>query len=111
MKRAIAVAVIALTMSSRAWGADVKEGAQIFRAHCATCHGLDGKGEGPVARNYDPPPVDLTKGVFRHGSSEADLTKTVTLGIPSTGMTGWKGRLTSAEIASVVAYVQSLKKK
>ena len=31
-----------------------------FRAHCAQCHGMDGKGEGPMAPALKVKPTDLT---------------------------------------------------
>ncbi|WP_050626144.1 c-type cytochrome [Bradyrhizobium viridifuturi] len=39
-------------------GADV--GKAEFRASCATCHGMDGKGKGPVSELLKVPPSDLT---------------------------------------------------
>jgi mono/diheme cytochrome c family protein len=35
-------------------------GASIYRSHCASCHGLDGKGDGPVADSLRMRPNDLT---------------------------------------------------
>lgn len=35
-------------------------GPDLFKAHCATCHGLDGKGAGPVAEQLKTKPADLT---------------------------------------------------
>ena len=35
-------------------------GPDLFRAHCAPCHGSDGKGGGPVAVALKPKPADLT---------------------------------------------------
>jgi mono/diheme cytochrome c family protein len=37
------------------------KGPALFRAHCATCHGLDGTGNGPAAVNLKIKPADLTK--------------------------------------------------
>jgi mono/diheme cytochrome c family protein len=31
-----------------------------YRTHCAQCHGIDGKGDGPVAPALKTPPSDLT---------------------------------------------------
>lgn len=45
-------------------------GPELFRAHCAACHGSDGKGGGPVAATLKTKPADLTvlarnnKGIF-----------------------------------------------
>ena len=36
------------------------DGAELFKAYCATCHGLSGKGDGPVASVLDTSPSDLT---------------------------------------------------
>jgi hypothetical protein len=35
-------------------------GPDLYRAYCATCHGRDGKGDGPVAAALKKPPTDLT---------------------------------------------------
>jgi mono/diheme cytochrome c family protein len=35
-------------------------GPDLFRAHCAACHGLDGKGGGPAAASLKEKPADLT---------------------------------------------------
>jgi mono/diheme cytochrome c family protein len=35
-------------------------GQEMFRAYCASCHGLDGKGKGPVAPALKKQPPDLT---------------------------------------------------
>ena len=43
------------------------DGAQIFRSYCATCHGVDGKGQGPVASALKHPPPDLTLISRRNG--------------------------------------------
>jgi mono/diheme cytochrome c family protein len=37
-----------------------RSGAQLFRIHCATCHGLDAHGGGPLAGSLRRPPPDLT---------------------------------------------------
>jgi cytochrome c553 len=42
----------------------VENGKQLFQIYCALCHGPDGKGGGPVANKFVPPP-DLTLEIFR----------------------------------------------
>ena len=36
------------------------KGPDLFRAHCAACHGADGKGNGPVAAALKTKPTNLT---------------------------------------------------
>ena len=35
-------------------------GKQMYVSYCAPCHGLDGRGQGPVASALKTPPTDLT---------------------------------------------------
>ncbi len=35
-------------------------GQKLFEDHCASCHGLDGKGDGPSAEGQSKKPADLT---------------------------------------------------
>lgn len=35
-------------------------GQQMFASYCAPCHGMDGRGNGPVAAALKTPPADLT---------------------------------------------------
>ena len=77
---------------------DVAAGAEIFRAHCAACHGLDGSGSAAAP--------DLTTGSFRHGSTDADVFRVMRVGIPGTSMT--PADLDGPQIWQVIAYVRSL---
>ena len=52
-------------------------GPDLYRLYCATCHGRDGKGNGPATAALKVPPPDLTalarqrSGVFSAGGVEA----------------------------------------
>ncbi len=39
----------------------VKGGADLYARHCASCHGTEGKVDGPVAESLRFPPSDLTR--------------------------------------------------
>jgi mono/diheme cytochrome c family protein len=43
------------------------EGPDLYRAYCASCHGLDAKGNGPVAPSLGSKPSDLTRISARNG--------------------------------------------
>jgi mono/diheme cytochrome c family protein len=42
-------------------------GAATFKAYCTQCHGVEGRGNGPVAKALKVPPADLTRIAERHG--------------------------------------------
>jgi mono/diheme cytochrome c family protein len=44
-------------------------GAQLFRYHCASCHGRGGEGDGPVAPFFKLRPPDLTEITRRSGGT------------------------------------------
>jgi mono/diheme cytochrome c family protein len=45
---------------------DVAQGAALYQAHCAVCHGLQALGDGPMAPVLLVPPADLTSIVQRY---------------------------------------------
>ena len=45
---------------------NLASGKQTFLKYCASCHGEDGKGNGPAAIALKPPPSDLTALSARH---------------------------------------------
>ena len=46
---------------------DSFKGPELFRAYCATCHGRDAKGGGPMAASLRIAPADLTRIAARNG--------------------------------------------
>ncbi|HUJ20780.1 MAG TPA: cytochrome c [Bryobacteraceae bacterium] len=60
-----------LLLSGPAAGAaanDVALGRQIYLERCASCHGLTGEGDGPVARALTTPPANLRRLSERFGN-------------------------------------------
>lgn len=53
-------ALAALLIVPPALAQDAAIGAQAFRDHCATCHGLSGRGDGPMTSILTIAPPDLT---------------------------------------------------
>ncbi len=47
-------------------------GANLYRRYCASCHGSDGKGNGPATPAMVTPPTDLTM-LARHNAGKFDL--------------------------------------
>ena len=59
MTRILTAAVLA-TLALPATAQDATEGQRLFLTHCATCHGLDATGGGPMAPSLILQPPDLT---------------------------------------------------
>jgi mono/diheme cytochrome c family protein len=45
----------------------VPSGTMMYKQYCATCHGADAKGNGPLGSLLKVPPPDLTRLAQRHG--------------------------------------------
>lgn len=76
---------------------DVRAGAAHFVVRCAGCHGQNGiGGRAP----------ELTRGLFKHGSSDDELFQNILKGIPGTEMIG--SELDAEKIWQLVSYVRSL---
>lgn len=57
----------AQTADAPAEPTEESRGSVLFRLHCASCHGVDGLGNGPVAEHLETPPPDLTRIAARRG--------------------------------------------
>ena len=53
------LAAIASTLALFAHAADLAEGIDLYRNHCAACHGVDGEGDGPAAPAMRTPVPNL----------------------------------------------------
>jgi len=75
-------------------------GAVLFRQECTFCHGVGAQGgmRGP----------DLTTGSWTHGGTDADISATISGGVPGTAMP--PNKLTDDEIWRIVAYLRTLEK-
>ncbi len=59
-KRIILIAMLAMVLPAAAWAGDAAAGKTTFEANCSSCHGLTGKGDGPVGLKFvTKAPVDL----------------------------------------------------
>lgn len=81
---------------------DAVLGARLYRTHCASCHGADGRGDGPAAAALRPRPPDLS-GFYKH----ARLAQVLWHGVPGTAMPAWRDR-SPAELAALAAHVQQI---
>lgn len=83
-------------------------GAEIYTANCATCHGETGLGDGPTAATLDPAPAPISH-TTRMLADDLIFYRISEGGIPfQTTMPAWKGVLSEDQIWDVIAYVRVL---
>ena len=75
---------------------------ELYSTHCAGCHGA--KFEGGVGGI-------LVDGEWKHGSTDADIFKSIAKGNAQMGMTPWEGILSDDQIRSVVIFLREKEKQ
>jgi putative heme-binding domain-containing protein len=76
--------------------ADVEAGQRLYGPQCQVCHGANGDGV---------PGIDLKLGRFRSTSSDEDLARVITSGVPGTGMPPFA--LRPNELTAIVAFIRA----
>lgn len=110
----VACSIMAWGLSSTshlasAAGGDAAKGKSIYQAKCGTCHGPEGKGDGPLGKKLKPPAVNFTSAESKK-KSESELLAVIQNGKPKTAMVAWKKQLSEAEIQDLLTYVLTLRK-
>ena len=87
----------------------ITAGRAVYAKNCRHCHGLRGKGDGPLAPK-NPKPADLTDATWDHGSSDGEIYTLILNGapVPMSEMKAMKGTLTPTQIWQVVNYIRSI---
>lgn len=97
---------------SPALAADVDAGKQTYQAMCASCHGAEGKGDGPAGAALDPKPRDFTDSEWQKSVTDEHIAKVTKEGGQAAGlsplMPPWGQSLSDADVENVVAYVRTL---
>jgi len=73
----VGLATLAVVLPASAGQQEVDQvladmGSEFYQRYCASCHGLEGKGDGPAAAVLEPPPKDLTRIAARRGGKYPD---------------------------------------
>jgi len=100
--------------------ADPAAGKDLFvKTNCNSCHGMEGRGDGPVAAALDPKPRDYVVGDFKFDAdkdgavgTDADLALVIKNGAqPYGGSAMMMGNptLSDADVDLLVVYIRSLK--
>ena len=82
-------------------------GDEIFEEHCASCHGVNGKGRTPIGKKLG------LKDLAERKLSDAELTRRILDGTKDakglTRMPAFKDKLSAAEIADVIVHLKCLR--
>ncbi len=68
-------------------GDEIAAGQRLYAANgCGTCHGMSGRGDGPVAKTLNPPPRDFRdEGAFKNGVDPGSIANTLATGLTRDG--------------------------
>jgi mono/diheme cytochrome c family protein len=91
----------------------VAHGRQLYAQNCASCHGPEGRGDGPQVKDlknengWPTRPRDLTRGVFKGGGDPGRLYARILVGMPGTPMPA-STTLKPEDVGDLVNFVLSL---
>jgi len=107
------IAVFAFVLTAGASSASGETVEDLYRFHCAQCHGLKGMGDGPNATREMPvSPRDHTSAVEMNKLTDADIINAITDGGPATSksslMPPYGKTLSKAEISALKDYLRKL---
>ncbi len=91
---------------------DLTHGAQLYRMHCAVCHGFDGSGKGKVTTGLKGTPADHRNGALMNARDDKMLFNVIQTGCKGTGCDGsmpaFDRSLSKLDIWDLIAYLRSL---
>jgi mono/diheme cytochrome c family protein len=89
----------------------VKAGMLVYANACRPCHGLQARGDG-VAPPPGSRPANLVDDTWDHGSSDAEIFKTIKEGVaPDYFMQAWGERISDEDIWNAINYLRDLAKR
>ena len=77
----------------------IEKGRELFGKHCVSCHGEEGKADGPL---------DLTDYMFIHGDSDGEIFHVITDGVKKSKMKAFQKELTDEMRWQLVNYIKSI---
>ncbi len=106
MNHRIKILVMAMLAAALAAPVFAQNGADIYKAKCAMCHGPDGTASTPMGKMMKIPSFKSTEVVKVSEASLVAFTKDGKGKMPA-----YKGKLTDSQIKDVIAYIRTLQKK
>jgi high-affinity iron transporter len=87
----------------------LENGRILYMNNCKVCHGIEGKGDGPIAPQLDPKPAVLANPQFTGDefSKPYDNFQIINVGIANTAMVGWADQFSEKELWDVTYFVRT----
>lgn len=82
-------------------------GKDLYQGHCASCHGMDGGGNGPEATGMTPPPTNFRDANVIELLSDSDLEQAILIGKPNSEMRGYGTVFDAQDISGLIRYLRS----
>ena len=86
-----------------------ERGAEVYAANCSSCHGAQGKGDGPAAIGLDPTPTNLSETAALEDQSPLDYYRRITIGVVGTAMPSFENRLPAQDRWAAALYASLLR--
>ena len=80
-------------------------GKMLFQQNCVTCHGPEGRGDGPQAESLDPAPADIRQHLPYH--TDAQFFTFISEGIAGTAMPAWGDTFSEEDIWNIQNYLRT----
>lgn len=88
--------------------ASVTAGAAAYKKYCSFCHGVAGKGDGPLAPKGTTP-ADLTDAKWDRGATDGEIFTVIMAGAgPKFDMKGFKGKIPDQDAWHIVNFLRSI---
>jgi cytochrome c oxidase cbb3-type subunit III len=94
------------------WAQNQAEGKKLYLTYCSSCHGDNGKGDGPAAQSLPVKPANHTAGAVMNQLTDKFLMEIISKGGSAVGkspmMPAWGGQFKENQLRDIVAYVRSI---
>jgi len=85
--------------------ASVSRGRMLFQQNCVTCHGVDGRGDGPTAASLDPQPTDFRLHTPLH--TDPEFYSFIANGMSATAMPAFADAFSAEDIWNLVNFLRA----
>jgi copper transport protein len=85
--------------------ASIARGREIYEQQCVSCHGLNGRGDGPLAASLRPRPADFRVHMAA-GHTDGELFAWLSKGVPGTAMPSFEGQISETDRWHIINFIR-----